>query len=118
MTIEELKRALAEWRKQGRRGPYPRETRDAILRYAKQRAAQQASTTMIAAELGIKQETLSLWLHKQEPVASSGALVPVRVVQNAIVRTPRHRELVIELGALRVRGLDVDTLAVLLRRLG
>lgn len=33
---------------------------------------------MIAAELGIKQETPSLW---QERSASSGALVPVRAVK-------------------------------------
>lgn len=113
MTKQQLMRVLGEWREQRRRGPYPREVREAILAYAKERALEGASATVIAGELGIKQETLSLWSRKEQP---KGSLVPVRVVKPTVVSRSRH-ELVIELGPMRVRGLDVATLAELLQRL-
>ncbi len=113
MTKQQLIRVLGEWREQRRRGPYPREVREAGLSYANERASEGASATLIASELGIKQETLSLWSRKAQP---KGALVPVRVVSPACIGRGRD-ELMIELGPMRVRGLDIATLAELLQRL-
>lgn len=117
MTIIELKAALQACRDQRRRGPYPRELRESIVAYAKKRLAQHASVTVIAGEVGIKQETLSLWLKSKRPLKARGSLVPVAIVQPAIVQSRRDDKLVIELGPMRVHGLDVEKLAILVRRL-
>ena len=115
MTIVELKQALKEWRSERRRGPYPRELRESILAYAKQRKAQHASTTVVARELGIKQETLSTWTKRERSSKPSGTLVPVQVVATSVHRS--SEPLVVELGPMRIRGLDVEKLAILVRRL-
>lgn len=116
MTIAELKQALDDWRTKQRRGPYPRELRESILEYAKRRKGQQASETVVARELGIKQETLSTWLKRERASKRSGALVPVQVVASAAVDCSSE-PVVVELGPMRIRGLDVDKLAILVRRL-
>ena len=115
MTIVELKQALKEWRSERRRGPYPRELRELILAYAKERKALQASTKVVARELGIKHETLSTWTKRERSLKPSGALVPVQIVATSVQRS--SESLVVELGPMRIRGLDVEKLATLVRRL-
>jgi hypothetical protein len=69
---------------------------------------------MIAGELGISEMTAERWLRSE----TSGALVPVRVVDvgrpsaraaHAVVTTP---------SGLRVEGLDLDAICVLVARCG
>ena len=108
MEANELKRRLAQGR--GRNG-YGAELREAVLAYAAKRKAEQVSQKRVAAELGMSEQTLCYWraLAKQR-----GALVRVAVTQ----RSGSVREVVVECGPLRVRGLDVGGVAELLRSLG
>src|SRR5262245_42786090 len=108
MELEDLKRRLAKVRGSGQRR-YPTELREAVVRYAGSRRAARASRTTIASELGMSVGTLEYWCG---PARSKATLAPV-----AIVHAEPNSELIVELGALRVRGLDVTTLAALLRRL-
>jgi hypothetical protein len=108
MEANELKRRLAQGR--GRNG-YGAELRDAVLAYAARRKAERVSQKRVAAELGMSEQTLCYWRAMSRP---RGSLVPVAVV----ARSESAREVVIECGPLRVRGLDVGGVAELLRRLG
>ena len=108
MEANELKRRLAHGR--GSRG-YPAEVREAVLAYAARRRAERVSQDKVAAELGMSPQTLCYW---RALARQRGGIAPV-----AIVAEPEStRELVVECGPLRVRGLDVGGIAELLRRLG
>lgn len=109
MEAEDLKRRLAKARASGRR-TYPAALREAVVRYASQRRAERVGRDKIAAELAMSAGTLDYWCGQTRP---RGSLTPV-----AIITEPEsRREVVVECGPLRVRGLDVPTLAELLRRL-
>jgi hypothetical protein len=109
MDATELKRLLAKGRT-SRRGRYPLKVREVVVAYAAKRRAQKASREVVAAELGMSAATLSYWC---APARSRGALEPVIIV----ARHESAREVVVECGPLRVRGLDVGAVAELLRRL-
>src|SRR4051794_10574224 len=108
MEASELKRRLAQCRGRGR---YPAELREAVLAYAARRKAERVSQGRVAVELGMSEQTLCYW---RAMARQRGGLAPVAIVQGPV----ELRELVVECGPLRVRGLDVGGLAELLRRLG
>jgi hypothetical protein len=109
MEATELKRLLGKARTDNR-GSYPVKLRDAVVAYAARRRAQKASREVVAAELGMSAATLSYWC---APARTRGTLEPVTIV----ARPEPVREVVVECGPLRVRGLDVVSVAELLRRL-
>jgi transposase-like protein len=108
MEAIELKRQLAAGR--GRRG-YPAELREAILAYAAKRRSERVSQEKVAEELGMSPQTLCYW---RALARQRGKIAPVAIVAK---REPA-REVLVECGPLRVRGLDVSGVAELLRRLG
>ena len=108
MEANELRRRLAQGR--GRNG-YPAELREAVLAYAARRKSDRVSQDKIAAELGMSTQTLCYW---RALARQRGGIAPVAIVAT---REPA-REVVVECGPLRVRGLDVAGVADLLRRLG
>lgn len=108
MEASELKRRLAQGR--GRHG-YPAELREAVLVYAARRKAERVSQSKVAAELEMSDQTLCYW---RALARQRGAITPVAIVREREV----SREVVVECGPLRVRGLDVSGVADLLRRLG
>lgn len=110
MDASELKKRLAAARA-AKRGRYPAALREAVVAYARKRREERVSQAKTAAELGLSAATLSYWC---APARRAGTLAPVAIVAE---REPR-RELVVEYGPLRVRGLDVGGLAELLKRLG
>jgi transposase-like protein len=107
MEAPELKRRLAA-RGRGKRG-CPAELKEAVLAYAARRKAEGVSRRATANELGMSEQTLWYWASQ---VRRRARLAPVQVVHD------RAPELVVEFGPLRVRGLDVTSVAELLRRLG
>jgi hypothetical protein len=107
MDVAELKRELSR-AKGGKGRRYPRALREAILDFADRAKRGGKSHSTVAAELGMSAQTLWQW----RAARRRAALVPV-----AIVPAPAASELVVEYGALRVRGLDVASVAELLKRL-
>jgi|HigsolmetaAR202D_1030399.scaffolds.fasta_scaffold05216_3 transcriptional regulator with XRE-family HTH domain len=116
MTTEQearrLKRAMGE---RGRGRSIPADVQEAALRYVRRRREEGASQQVIADELGISQHTVSRWL-RGVGSKSKSTLVPVEIDYGApnrrseiVVTTPR---------GLRVEGLDVDTLCVIVARVG
>jgi transposase-like protein len=108
METTELKRRLAQGR--GGRG-YPAELREAVLAYAARRRSERVSQDRVAAELGMSPQTLCYW---RALARQRGGIAPVAIV----AQTEAAREVVVECGPLRVRGLDVAGVAELLQRLG
>jgi hypothetical protein len=100
-----LRRALS-----GGRGRYPLDLRKAVVEYAS-RARQRGMTgAKVAAELGMSSHTLQYW---QAAARGHGQLLPVKVVAGGTTA----KEIVIECGQVRVRGLGVEEVVELLRRL-
>ena len=85
--------------------------REAILAYAAKRRSERVSQEKVAAELGMSPQTLCYW---RALARQRGKISPVAIVAK---REP-PREVLVECGPLRVRGLDVAGVAELLRRLG
>lgn len=109
MELLELKKQLATVRS-GKRSRYPAKLKQAVLAYAAKRRAQKASRETVASELEMSVGTLSYWC---APARGAGSLQPV-----TIMAAQPPSEVVIECGPLRVRGLGIDGVAELLRRLG
>jgi transposase-like protein len=108
MDGAELKRQLTRAQATGRRR-YPSVLRDAVLDYASRAKRQGRSHAKVAAELGMSVQTLQYW---RATARRRPGLTPVAIVAEPV----REREVVIECGALRVRGLDLAGVAELLRR--
>jgi len=108
MDAIELKKQMAQGR--GGRG-YPAALREAVLAYAAKRCGERVSQDKVAEELGMSAQTLCYWraLERQR-----GKIAPVSIV----AKRETSREVLLECGPLRVRGLDVAGVAELLRRLG
>ena len=94
----------------GGRGRYPAELREAVLSYASREKRRGTSGAKVASELGLSVQTLQYW---RTATRRRGQLLPVAVVAE---RAP-ERELVVEFGRVRVRGLDLDAVTELLKRL-
>src|SRR4051812_47592217 len=99
MEATDLKRKLAQARASGHR-TYPQALRDAAVRYAAQRRAERVRRDKIAAELGMNVATLAYWC---APARRRPGITPVTIVAQG----ETTRDVVIECGPLRVRGLDV-----------
>lgn len=108
MEMNDLKRQLARARGE-QRSRYPAALRQAVIVYAQRRRLQKVSRDAVAAELGMSVATLSYWC---APKRVRGRLEPV-----TIVKAEPGRDVVVECGPLRVIGLDVVSVAELLRRL-
>jgi transposase-like protein len=94
----------------GRR--YPEELKREALAYFGERRRQGASIAGVAKELGVRERALSMWVATPRPTGKA-SFVPMAVVADA----PRAASaIVVHAGGLRVEGLDVATLAELLRR--
>jgi len=105
-----------ELRKRGRkarsggRGRYPAELREAVLAYAGRAKRRGTSRAKVASELGLSVQTLQYW---RSASRRRGRMMPVAVVAE---RGP-EREVVVECGQVWVRGLDLEGVAELLKRL-
>jgi transposase-like protein len=109
MDGSELKRELAKAQASSRRR-YPVVLRGAALDYADRAKRQGKSYAKVAAEVGLSVQTLQYW---RAAARRRPGLTPVTIIAEPV----RERELVIECGALRVRGLDLASVAELLKRL-
>lgn len=115
---EGFRDAVAKLGPRGRTTPYPKDLRDEAVGYAQERRAQGAPWGLIARELGLGVDSLTNWARgarasRREPGFRRVELKPSKAVVNAaenalVVHGP---------GGVRVEGLDVATLAELLRRL-
>jgi transposase-like protein len=105
----ELRRRVRRARSGGR-GRYPAELREAVLAYASSEKRRGTSGAKVASELGLSVQTLQYW---RTGARRRGRLTPVALVAE---RTPVC-ELVVECRHVRVRGLDLEALAELLKRL-
>lgn len=108
MDASELKRRMAQGRS---RLGYPVELREAASAYVVARRAEGVTQENACAEIGVSPATVSNWRAR--------AKRPGNITRVAILAETRPaREVVVECGHLRVRGLDVAGVAELLRRLG
>jgi hypothetical protein len=110
MDEADLKRELSR-AKSGRRGRYSASLREAILEYAERGKEAGRSYRVVAAALGLSEQTLWHW----QAARRREKLVRVELVPEP---APVGVEIVVEFGALRVRGLDIAAVADLLKRLG
>lgn len=114
MQADELKRRIAKER-DGR--VYPADLRHAIVEYGMWRKARGALWREIADELGVHEQTIRYWKKEEKKLGKvAGAVARVEIVADQAPPRP-SRELVVECGAFRVRGLDLDGVAELFRRL-
>lgn len=108
MDARDLRKRLRAARDAGNR--YPGTLREAVVEYARAEHREGRSFMRICEELDMSHQTLAYWRAK-----ASGRLVPVSVV--AAHDETTEKDVVVECGPLRVRGLDVAGVAELLRRL-
>lgn len=109
---------------EGRRGrgkAYPRSLQITAASYFRAKRAQGASQRDIGEELGIHEDTLRRWasaLSDAPPLESTppSDFAPVEILDAAPPR-PRGAILVRGPGGLLIEGLDIDSLAELVRRL-
>jgi transposase-like protein len=109
MDSAELRRKVRKARSGGR-GRYSAELREAVLAYASGAKRRGTSILKVASDLGLSVQTLQYW---RSASRRSGRLMPVAVVA---AHAP-EREVVVECGQVRVRGLDLEGVAELLKRL-
>jgi transcriptional regulator with XRE-family HTH domain len=108
MDAIDLKRRMAQ-----SRGPqgYPVELREAVSAYVATRRNEGLTQEQACAEIGVSPATVSNWRAR--------ASRPGKITRMAILAERKtDREVIVECGHLRVRGLDVAGAAELLRRLG
>ena len=108
-----LRTALATTERSGRGRAYPPSLRAEVLRHAHARLAAGEAATAIATDLGLHAATLASWLGRTSPPPATFARVevlaePPSTAGALVVHTPH---------GLRIEGLDLDSLATLLRRL-
>lgn len=101
----------------GPRNRYTTELRELAAEYWKARKAEGATLGAAAEELGIHVKSLRQW--SRAAGAGSPRFHRVEVVPEKTVASRAHSGIVLHApGGVRVEGLDVDSLAALLRRLG
>ena len=114
MTKRQLKAAVAAARAGKRRGRFSAELKSAVVEYGGARRTAGAAWSEIADELGLGENQLSGWCRGGRGAPRAG-LREVAVVPDAIA-PGAPLELALPGGAV-VTGLDVDTLAAVLRAL-
>jgi hypothetical protein len=101
----------------GPRNRYTEELRELAARYWQARKTEGATLGVAAGELGIHVKSLRQW--SRAAGVGSPSFRRVEVVPEKAVASRGHSGIVLHApGGVRVEGLDVDSLAVLLRRLG
>jgi len=114
---EELKEEVSKLGPRGRGRPYPKGLLEKLLSYTVARRRQGAKLIEVAAELGLQNQALSRWLGEKRrgnrfdrvevvvaaPAAAAPAASPI------VVHGPR---------GLRIEGLDLASVAELVRRVG
>lgn len=108
--LRDLRQELAA-RERGRGLHYPAELRDHVTAWARHRLKGGGAVQAVAAELGIRRETLRRWL-RARPVAA--ALVPVEVAADLGSRAGLS---VVLPSGFRIDGLTVDEAVAVLQRL-
>jgi hypothetical protein len=104
----------------GRR--YPKRVQKRVVEYYRLRSSQGLSDGEIAAEVGIPSKTIQRW-HEQTPEATSQtqspAFEPVQIAEPVASAMHAYRGTLVVRGpaGLCIEGLDLDTLAELVRRL-
>lgn len=102
----------------GRGHRYPASLRIAALALLRTRQAEGAALAAISRELDIPTKTLTQWLLRdQARPRATGGFRPVRIVERAGAADPERRVIVHGPAGLRIEGLDVTSLADLLRSL-
>lgn len=119
-TTERQYRKLLEQhtapRGRGRR--YPATLRAAALAQLRARQAEGAKLAAVARELGLRTATLTKWAKASaSPTGSKAAFRPVRLVARPAGADPERRFTVLGPAGLRIEGLDLASLAELLRSL-
>jgi transposase-like protein len=113
---EEFRESVKRLGARGRTTPYPAELRGEAVEYARERRGQGATWSLIAQELGLGIDSLTRWV---ELAGGHGDAQRFRRVAVKANETPAAvGALVLHgPGGVRVEGLDVGTVAELLRRL-
>lgn len=102
----------------GRGHRYPASLRIAALALLRTRQAEGATLAAISRELDIPTKTLSQWIARDPtPPGATPGFRPVRIVGRAAITDPDQQVIVHGPAGLRIEGLDVATLADLLRSL-
>lgn len=110
--LRDLRRELAAVE----RGPgryYPDALRVRVARWARRQLDDGAALMVIAAELGLRRDTLRQWTTVPKPAATT-AMVPVEIVADAL--RSAHVSVVSPNG-FRIDGLTLDEAVAVLRRL-
>lgn len=110
-----LRMLLSTTRREGPGRGYPRHLREKAVRYVLSRREQGATYGELADTLGVPTHTLQRWSRALGRDSSDATDGPFRRVQIA-AETARGPTLYGPCG-LRIEGLDLETLAALLRRL-
>ena len=104
--------------RRGRGSPYPDELRQRVVTYYRARRKQGAAMSTIASEVGIIWQTIDRWVSSEVPV---GLMKSAGFERLEIVDTPapiaNGRFVVRGPGGVCIEGLDIDSLAELIRRL-
>jgi hypothetical protein len=102
-------------RGQGRR--YPEALKREVLAYLAVRRREGRGLRATSAELGVPQRSIKLWSSSPRPSATP-AFVAMTVAATSPVKATPSGLVVLGPAGVRIEGLDVATLADLLRRLG
>lgn len=103
--------------KRGRGNPYPDELRQRIVDYYRARRNDGATMMSIASEVGIIWQTIERWASAAETMPmQSGGFERLEIIE-ATVSAPQKRFVVRGPGGLCIEGLDIESLAALIRRL-
>lgn len=112
--LEEL-RALVAAARHTKYGPYPAELRRKLTAYAAQQTKRGASSSIIAAELGVSDKTIQHWLRE-----TTTSRRPPRVMRAVKVVEPKEDDPSFSVEGpqgLRLIGLSLDDVAALWRKL-
>lgn len=112
---DELKRELLELGPRGRGRVYPKGLLARLLSYTVARRRQGATIVQIAAELGLKDKTLSRWFGSKR---RSSGFERVEVVERPTAAAAAQAIIVHGPRGLRIEGLDLAAVADLVRRVG
>jgi transposase-like protein len=113
---EEFRESVKKLGARGRTTPYPAELRNEAVDYARERRGQGATWSLIAQELGLGIDSLTRWV---ELAGGRDDAQPFRRVALKVGEPPAAAGTLVlhGPGGVRVEGLDVATVAELLRRL-
>ena len=115
---EGFREAVAKLGHRGRTTPYPKKLRGEAVEYARERREQGATWKLVARELGIGIDSLMNWARAAGSSAGKPEFRQVALTQAEVAVSATGSALVVHgPGGVRVEGLDVASLAELLRRL-